>query len=104
MREEPTSTKALEGPLSGDDGTGNGDGKSTSKDAQFHADSRFSTQTHPVFEQILRSEEAAALLSIHPKTLQRLARKGQIPGFRIGRVWGFRTSVLNQWLETKMVS
>lgn len=104
MREEQTSTKALEGPLSGGNGTDDGGGKTTSKEAQFHADSTFSIQTHPVFEQILRSEEAAALLSIHPKTLQRLARKGQIPGFRIGRVWGFRTSVLNQWLESKMVS
>jgi len=94
MSEEQTLTKALEGPLSGSNGMGK----------RFHAHSTLPVQAHPVFEQILRSEEAAALLNIHPKTLQRLARKGQIPGFRIGRVWGFRTSVLNQWLESKMVS
>ena len=104
MMEEQTSTKALEGPRSGSNGTGNGSSKSTSQEPRLHAHSSFPAQTQPVFEQILNSEEAAALLNIHPKTLQRLARKGQIPGFRIGRVWGFRTSVLNQWLESKMVS
>ena len=61
----------------------------------------FPAQTTPVFEQVLSSEEAAALLHIHPKTLQRLARNGEIPGFRIGRLWGFRASVLNTWLEGK---
>jgi helix-turn-helix protein len=29
------------------------------------------------FEPLLDSEEAAALLRIHPKTLQRLARRGE---------------------------
>jgi excisionase family DNA binding protein len=61
----------------------------------------FPTQTTPVFEQVLSSEEAAALLNVHPKTLQRLARNGEIPGFRIGRLWGFRASILNTWLESK---
>jgi len=56
----------------------------------------------PAFEPVLDSEEAAALLHIHPKTLQRLARNGQIPGFRIGKLWGFRASVLNHWLEGRM--
>ena len=45
------------------------------------------------FERLLDSDEAASLLKIHPKTLQKLARKGEIvrgadrqalalPGFR----------------------
>lgn len=54
------------------------------------------------FEPVLDSEEAAALLHIHPKTLQRLARNGEIPGFRIGKLWGFRASALNQWLESRL--
>jgi len=59
-------------------------------------------QWPPTFERVLDSEEAAALLHIHPKTLQRLARNGEIPGFRIGKLWGFRASALNQWLEGRM--
>jgi excisionase family DNA binding protein len=56
------------------------------------------------FERLLDSDEAAALLNIHPKTLQKMARNGQITGVQIGRLWRFRASVLNDWLEHKMVS
>jgi excisionase family DNA binding protein len=51
------------------------------------------------FEPLLDTEEAAALLKIHPKTLQRLARNGEIAGIQIGRLWRFRASALNRWLE-----
>jgi excisionase family DNA binding protein len=51
------------------------------------------------FEPLLDSEEAAALLKIHPKTLQRMARNGEITGIQIGKLWRFRASSLNRWLE-----
>ena len=53
------------------------------------------------FERLLDSAEAAALLRIHPKTLQRLARNGEIAGLQIGKLWRFRASVLNSWLSRK---
>ena len=40
-----------------------------------------------VFERLLDSEQAAALVKVHPKTLQRYARKGVVPGVRIGKLW-----------------
>jgi excisionase family DNA binding protein len=54
------------------------------------------------FEQLLDSDEAAALLKIHPKTLQKMARNGEITGVQIGKLWRFRASVLNTWLARKM--
>ncbi len=56
------------------------------------------------FEPLLDTDEAAALLKIHPKTLQQMARSGRILGVRIGKLWRFRASVLNDWLEHKMAS
>jgi len=50
------------------------------------------------FEPLLNSAEAAALLQIHPKTLQTLARAGTVIGIRVGKLWRFRASALNQWL------
>jgi len=47
-----------------------------------------------VFERLLDSEQAAALVKVHPKTLQRYARKGVVPGVRIGKLWRFRASEL----------
>ena len=36
------------------------------------------------FEPLLDSVEAAALLGIHPKTLQKMARRGEILGRHVG--------------------
>ena len=59
---------------------------------------------NPSFERLLDSEEAASLLKIHPKTLQKMARSGEIAGVQIGKLWRFRASALNDWLQQKMAS
>ena len=56
------------------------------------------------FERMLNTDEAAALLQIHPKTLQRMARQGVVPAFRIGDLWRFRGSALDQWLCAELSS
>ena len=53
----------------------------------------------PEFEPLLNSEQAAGLLQIHHKTLQKLARRGEIRGTLIGKLWRFRVSDLNAWFE-----
>jgi excisionase family DNA binding protein len=54
------------------------------------------------FERLLDSDEAAALLGIHKKTLQRMARSGEVPGVQIGDLWRFRASTLNEWLASRL--
>lgn len=44
------------------------------------------------FEPLLDSDEAAQLLEIHPKTLQRMEQRGEIPGVQIGQQLRFRRS------------
>ncbi len=58
-------------------------------------------RTEFVFEPLLDSDEAAQLLRIHPKTLQRMARNRQIHGIQVGKLWRFRASELEGWLKTK---
>jgi excisionase family DNA binding protein len=60
------------------------------------------TQPVPHFERFLDSHQAADLLQIHPKTLQRLARKGEIRAMRIGKLWRFRTSDLDAWVDLRL--
>lgn len=43
-------------------------------------------------EEILTATQAAALLQIHPRTLYKLARKGSIPGRKLGGGWRFSKS------------
>jgi excisionase family DNA binding protein len=52
------------------------------------------------FEPLLDASESARLLRIHPKTLQRLARVGRVPGYRVGRSWRYRASDLEMWLRS----
>ena len=51
------------------------------------------------FEPLLNSHQAAALLRIHHKTLQKIARRGEIHGTHIGKMWRFRASDLDEWLN-----
>ena len=50
------------------------------------------------FEPLLDSEQAAGLLRIHQKTLQKMARRGEIQGTHVGKLWRFRASDLNAWI------
>jgi excisionase family DNA binding protein len=53
----------------------------------------------PEFEPLLNLQEAAAILGMHWKTLEGMARKGKVPAFKVGKRWRFRLSSLNNWLE-----
>jgi excisionase family DNA binding protein len=55
------------------------------------------------FEPFLDVVEAAKLLRIHPKTLQALARKGEVPCLRMGKYWRFRASSLDAWVQNKLI-
>jgi excisionase family DNA binding protein len=50
-------------------------------------------------EPLLDSDEAAAFLKIHPKTLVRKAREGRIPAHRVGKGWRVHKSELDHWLD-----
>ena len=63
---------------------------------KFDTNSKFGV---PEFEPLLTSEQAAELLQIHHKTLQKLARRGEIHGTYVGKLWRFRVSDLNDWLH-----
>ncbi len=55
-------------------------------------------------ERPLTCEEAAAFVRVHPKTVKRMARRGELPGhFRFGR-WFFYASELDGWMRTELHS
>jgi excisionase family DNA binding protein len=57
-----------------------------------------------VVERPLTCEEAAAFVRVHPKTVKRMARSGDLPGhFRFGR-WFFYVSELDCWMRTELHS
>lgn len=53
-------------------------------------------------EPLLDTDQAAAIMRIHPKTLQRYARQGLICGFQLGTMWRFRASDIERWIDERM--
>jgi excisionase family DNA binding protein len=54
------------------------------------------------YERLMSDVEAAKFLGgLHPKSVQRMARRGQLPAYRVGRYWRYRTSELDQWLRVQ---
>lgn len=60
------------------------------------------TMNSQTFEPLLSDPQVAKLLSLHPKTVQRLARAGLIPAHRVGRYWRYRASELNEWIGLQL--
>ena len=54
--------------------------------------------------QLMDSEEAAALMRIHPKTLQKLARRGELKGIHVGKLWRFREADIAEWIQRQVAS
>jgi excisionase family DNA binding protein len=59
-----------------------------------------SADLHP--EPLLDSDEAAAIMRIHPKTLQRYARQGIVRGLQLGSMWRFRASDIDRWISERL--
>jgi len=52
-------------------------------------------------KEVLTPREAADYLNIHVRTIYRLAKRGDIPGRKIGGSWRFKKDVLDEWLSWK---
>jgi excisionase family DNA binding protein len=56
------------------------------------------------FEPLLDTDEAAAIMRIHPKTLQKFARRGLVRGVHVGKLWRFRASEIEAWIQRQLAS
>lgn len=54
------------------------------------------------FERLLDSQEVAELMKVHPETVKRRARSGEIPGIKFGKLWRFRASILEAYVREKI--
>lgn len=55
-------------------------------------------------EPLLDTDQAAAIMRVHPKTLQRYARQGLVRGFQLGTMWRFRASDIDRWISEQLAS
>ncbi len=54
----------------------------------------------PEDHDVLDSAEAAAYLRVTVRTITEEAKRGRLPGRRVGKGWRFSRKVLEQWLAS----
>lgn len=50
---------------------------------------------------LLTLSEAATLLQVSTRTLQRMIRHRRLPAFKVGGQWRMRESQLSEWLDVQ---
>ncbi len=55
-------------------------------------------------EPLIDSTAAAKLLNCSPKTVKRMAARGEVPALQVGNRWKFRTSELDEWIHSRLTS
>ncbi len=49
--------------------------------------------------QMMTVDEVADYLQLHPLTVRRLARTGELPMFKVGRQWRAKRTLLDKWID-----
>lgn len=57
-------------------------------------------QTMAVPEELLRVNDLAGRLKIHPRTVRRMAREGSLPACKVGADWRFDWKAVLAYLTT----
>src|SRR5580658_5263688 len=61
------------------------------------------TETKYSLPRVMTVKELSEYLRVHPSTIYKLLRRGELPGFRIGTDWRFNAEVIDRWcLERNM--
>jgi len=55
-------------------------------------------------EALLTNKEASQILKIHPKVLERMAKRGEVPALKVGKFWRYRARTLDDWINSRLQS
>jgi excisionase family DNA binding protein len=69
-----------------------------SGDGTIYFEKNFSNGAN-LMKEIMTPREAAEYLSVHVRTIYRLAKNGEIPGRKVGGSWRFKKGALDEWLS-----
>ena len=55
--------------------------------------------THSNTEPLWTAEDVATYLRLEPETVRTMTRNGDLPGFKVGRMWRYRHKDIKTWLK-----
>lgn len=53
-------------------------------------------------KEIMDTKEVSEFLKLHPFTVNKMARQGNIPAFKIGADWRFHRKHIERWINEKI--
>lgn len=53
-------------------------------------------------KEIMNTKEVSEFLKLHPFTVNKMAREGKIPAFKIGVDWRFHRRHIERWINEKI--
>ena len=54
------------------------------------------------FEEPIGADEAAKMLGVSSRTVIKLAERGELPGFRVGKLWKFRPGDIKNYIDQQI--
>ncbi len=51
--------------------------------------------------EVMTVDEMAVYLRLHPLTVRAMARKGDLPVFKVGRQWRAKRDLLDAWIKRR---
>jgi excisionase family DNA binding protein len=68
----------------------------------FHTGFSSLSGSYPPGEPLLTVEEVADYLKLQPETIRSLARRGELPAIKLGKVWRFNRTAIQSLLTSKV--
>jgi excisionase family DNA binding protein len=53
---------------------------------------------------LIDSNQAAEFLGVHPRTLQRMVLRGEISAVKVGKLWRFMPSAIQEWVAQHSIA
>jgi len=53
-------------------------------------------------DEVLTTEGLAEYLHMNSQVVAKMEREGRIPGYKLGKKWLFKKSIIDEWLEKKI--
>jgi hypothetical protein len=60
--------------------------------------------TPNAIEPLLNSNEVGQILGIHPKVVERMVKRGELPGFKVAKFYRYSAPVLKEWIDARSQS
>jgi hypothetical protein len=60
--------------------------------------------TANAIEPLLSSNEVGQILGIHPKVVERMVKRGELPGFKVAKFYRYSPLALQAWIDARSQS